>query len=205
MKLVNSTDLRQKLSTYLELVSSQGDDICISRPGGEAVLLISKRKYDALSNKSGSELFALTRLQILHMSATTQDLIDIPYAYAWSKGIYPLLNDSTQGHLKLTHEYYADDFIVSKRVVENIIDYLDECWDNPEGRTLTFYDLEDHFNSRSASSYVFDRASLLLTCRYAYLSNMFDEQFWTQLLEPMKHPSEARMITRDFKPSELRV
>jgi prevent-host-death family protein len=203
MKIVNSTDLRQKLSAYLELASSESDDICISRPGGEAVLLISKRKYDALSNKSGGELYGLTRLQILHMSATTQDLVDIPYAYAWSKGIYPLLNDSTPGHLKSSHEFCADDFIISKRVVENIIDYLDECCDKPEGSTLTFYDLEDHFNSRSASSYEFDRVSLLLTCRYAYLSDMFDEQFWTQLLEPMKHPSEARMITRDWEPSEL--
>lgn len=148
-------------------------------------------------SNTGKSLFNLQRFMILQTKINPQTSNYIPdeYAFAWYVKLYPFFNDSE------IHEDLEEFFEITKEQVDFVSKYLDDEW--LEGRTYTFYELEDKFRSRYHPENGIDRVVLLHILKYMKLQGGFDEGFWSKLLEPMKHPSEARSILREFGADDI--
>ncbi|ERS15211.1 hypothetical protein [Alloalcanivorax xenomutans] len=140
-----------------------------------------------------SALFQQQRIQIMDMAVHHGEYAD-HYLYAWYDGIYPFLDDTDGSVIRMPHEIYEDFFKIPKHKVEVVFNRLCDAFDNSEG--LTFYDLEDEYKVRESSEW--DRMEIRDICRYFYLEGCFDDELWGRLLTPMKHPSEAASIVREF-------
>lgn len=136
----------------------------------------------------GKALFNLQRFQILQTKLNPATSYQIPdaYAYAWSCKLFPLLDDCD------LHEDLQQYFTITRDQVDKITCYADEEW--LKKRYYNFYDYESYFRGVESIS----RYGLISVFRYMYLKGCFDNQFWSKLLEPMKYPSEASVITNDF-------
>lgn len=128
------------------------------------------------------------------LNPQTSDLIPDSYAYAWYMDMYPFFHDCEW------HENVKEYFSIQEEKIDTILDYLDKEW--LEKRYYTFYELENYFNVQYQHNDI-KRTDLINILRYTYLHEGFDEPFWTKLLEPMKHPGEARIITYKFDISQL--
>lgn len=138
-----------------------------------------------LSTSPGPQLFELARFQILAAAAESQNLngFSPSYVYAWDRRIFPL-HDHGGG----MPDVFADGFRVSKDRMEELASFLDDRW--LEKSNLTFYQLEDHYKVRRSGA-IWDRSELISACRYFYLCELMDTNFWHALLTPMQYPSEA--------------
>lgn len=116
------------------------------------------------------------------------------YAFAWDRDIYPLLDDGVDWH-----KPFEEQFSLSKERMEQLHDYLVKNWDNGTG--LTFYKMEDHFNSREYSP-TFSRSELVSACHYFKLHRRFDDGFWMSLLNG-DCPAEAHSVWEDFEPHDV--
>lgn len=145
-----------------------------------------------MSTDMGKTLFNLQRFMILQMAVNpaTSDRIPLDYVFAWYHKIYPFFES---GEL---HEDLTPYFEITKEQVDYLTKYLDDEWLNK--RTYTFYELEDQFNSRHSPKHGLDRLTLMNILQYIKLRGGFDDAFWSKLLEPMQHPSEAQSILSDF-------
>jgi hypothetical protein len=145
----------------------------------------------------GKAVFNLQRFQILQTKINPQTADKMPdfYAYAWSVKMFPFLDE---GGL---HEDLKEFFTVTESQANLVSDRADSEW--LEKRLYNFYEYEDYFNVRSNPVDGLDRWKLISIFRYSYLRRGFDESFWKKLLEPMKHPTEASIITSDFKREDL--
>tara|TARA_R110002033_G_scaffold17587_1_gene47653 strand:+ start:1106 stop:1597 length:492 start_codon:yes stop_codon:yes gene_type:complete len=153
-----------------------------------------------MSNQIFEALFIQQRLQILHLGVHHKKFTD-SYLYAWYNGVYPINEDSDGSVLKRPHEVYEEFFRVSKSKVDTLCEYLYKMFDN--GKVHTFYELEDEFGVSSSTNgmhlnHEWSRGDLLEICRYLHLEDSFDETFWSSLLTPGQHPTEARSIIRSF-------
>ncbi len=148
-------------------------------------------------NKLGKSLYNLQRFQILQtkLNPQTSNLIPNHYAYAWYAGVYPFLDTEE------IHEDLKEYFLVSEEQVDKITAYADKEWLNK--KLYNFYEYEQYFNVRYGNDDNIDRSALISVFRYMFLKGGFDEEFWSKLLEPMKHPIEASMITSDFDPDHI--
>lgn len=138
------------------------------------------------------QLFQLMRFQIL-AAAKTEVLggsMSKGYIFAWDAGVYPLFDDGAESHVP-----FANQFRIPREMVEELSKHLDDCW--LKKKVPTFYQLEDYYGVRLGRS-SWDRAKLINTCRYMFLKDLFDGQFWKTLLTAMDHPTEASSITRKF-------
>lgn len=140
-------------------------------------------------------LFTQMRVQILHMKASTPNLIDNAYAYAWENSIYPTFHDYDESVPDMAHENFGEQFLVSKAFVDEVIRALDE--DHGKGRSPTFYELETKFGGKG------DRMSLIKICRYSYLFGAFSNDLWESLLKPTEHPAEAGNFRKEYKISDI--
>lgn len=142
-------------------------------------------------------IFNLQRFQILQtkLNSRTSDTIPDFYAYAWCVKLYPFLDE---GEL---HEDLKNHFSITPKQVDIVTKWADDEW--LAKRLYTFYEYEDQFNVMSNPTEGLDRWKLICILRYSYLRKGFDEAFWDKLLEPMKHPTEATVITRSFDVSEI--
>ena len=145
-----------------------------------------------LETTTTRQLFVAAKFQIVTAALTPGpgDRISDAYVYAWDSEVYPMLHEAADWH-----KPFASSFPVNKEMVEQLLDYLDNLW--VRKKVPTFYKLEDHYDLRSGHT-PWDRAKLIHVCKYAYLSNTFDGDFWNTLLAPTEHPSEARSITSPF-------
>jgi hypothetical protein len=145
---------------------------------------------------TGKTLYSLQKFMILQtkLNPQTSDLIPDDYAYAWYVDLYPFFSTGEW------HENVKEHFTVKEDKVDAIIDYLDKEW--LEKHYYTFYEIEKHFQVLYERNEI-KRSHLLSILRYVYLHGGFDKQFWEKLLEPMKHPSEARIITYKFDVSDI--
>jgi hypothetical protein len=136
------------------------------------------------------QAFTLMRFQVLALGVNpqTERKLTDGYVYAWEESVYPLYDEAAPWH-----EPFADQFAIGRDAVNELGKFLDKRW--REGSVPTFYDLEDHYDVLSGSS-SWDRIRLLQVCRYMFLHRMFDDEFWNQLLAPMKHPAEASTINQ---------
>jgi hypothetical protein len=140
----------------------------------------------------GKALYNLQRFQVLQTKVNPQTSNYIPndYAYAWYAEIFPLLNEGG------FHEALEKHFKITSEQVDVITQYADSEW--LEQRYYNFYEYEKYFEVRSGNKIGIDRSVLLSVFKYMYLREAFDKDFWTKLLEPMKHPVEAQGIIRKF-------
>ncbi|MGL6368901.1 hypothetical protein ACSZNB_04035 [Aeromonas hydrophila] len=145
-------------------------------------------------NEVLNALFTQQRLQILTLAVHHGEYSDA-YLYAWYAGVYPFFEDTDGSVMRRPHEHYKEQFRISEDKVDELSLYLDQCEQNDE--IPTFYELEDHYQTRHSQS-EWSRSDLLKICRYFFLRNMWDEDFWKKVLEPMKYPSEAASIVRKF-------
>ena len=107
---------------------------------------------------------------------------------------------SLWGHPSTPQENNKDYFDINETKIDPIWDYLIKEWQSKKYHT--FYELENHFGIQHEQNGI-KRSDLIRILRYAYLVKNFDEDFWGKLLEPMKYPSEASIITYDFDVSQL--
>lgn len=145
----------------------------------------------------GKSIFNMQRFMILQtkVNPQTEDQIPDDYAFAWYVKLYPFF--SGEG----VHEELEEYFDITENQIDYVSKYIDDEW--LEERTYTFYELEEKFQCRSSPVLEIDRMALLYILKYIKLQDGFDEAFWKKLLEPMKHPSEARSIARPFTSNEI--
>lgn len=143
--------------------------------------------------KNNKPIFNLQRFQILQtkLNPETSHLIPDSYAYAWYQKLFPLLDDCE------LHEDLEECFDITKEQVDIISKRADSEW--LEKRYYTFYEYEDFFDVRYSNENNISRHTLIATFRYLYLHGTFDDVFWKTLIKPMEHPSEASLVTSDFK------
>lgn len=143
--------------------------------------------------KENKPIFNLQRFQILQtkLNPETSHLIPDAYAYAWYQKLFPLLDDCE------LHEDLEECFDITKEQVDIISKRADSEW--LEKRYYTFYEYEDFYNVRYSNEHNISRHTLIATFRYLYLHGTFDDVFWETLIKPMQHPSEASLVTSEFK------
>ena len=145
---------------------------------------------------TGKALYSLQKFMILQtkLNPQTADLLPDAYAYAWYVDLYPFLDDCEW------HTHLEDYFDINEAKILPIWDYLAKEWHSKIYHT--FYELEEHFGVQHDQNEI-KRSDLIRILRYAYLVKNFDEKFWRKLLESMKYPSEASIITDDFDVSQI--
>ena len=145
-------------------------------------------------------LFQLMKFKILSLASRDINSAKLPHAYiyAWDSGVYPLFNEGASWHTP-----FADCFSISENKVEQLSKFLDESWISK--KNLSFYELESEFgvHGSTSSSSDWSRYDLVAICRYMYLGRAFDDEFWANLLENGKCPSEAHCIARELKESDI--
>jgi hypothetical protein len=95
---------------------------------------------------------------------------------------------------------FYETYDVGFELVKEIAELLDKKWRDNE--KITFYDVENpyklggqHWNGKDV------RVDLINICRYFYLSNMFDEDFWKEFMS--NSPSEASYVTSEWSRDEI--
>lgn len=145
-------------------------------------------------------LFENMKLQLLSLFVSTNHEKNITpsYAFAWSAGIYPALDEGAHWH-----EEFTGFFRVSGDQLLKLLEFLDDCWDNK--KKMSFYDLEHHYDIHGSGrdGPLWSRHSLIAACRYLFLNDHFDTTFWESLLENGQCPVEAKIICRDFSPADV--
>jgi len=128
------------------------------------------------------------------------------YAFAIRNSVYPIQHEDRMMEDDSDAIYaslpFYDTYDVPCEQVEELATMLDEKWLAKE--KITFYGLERHYGYRSGNSSwkgTHVRVGLLHCLRYFYLQDLFDEEFWKEILSDS--PSEAKGITREFQLSEL--
>ncbi|MDX1366807.1 hypothetical protein [Pseudomonas sp.] len=144
--------------------------------------------------------FQLMRFNILSTSLANQESspFSSAYIYAWDAGVYPLFNDGADWHKPFNAQ-----FKVTESEIDELSKLLDENW--LAKKPITFYELEDHFDVKGTSytNSNWERWKLITACRYMYLQELFDTDFWASLVENGKCPSEALSICRPFKLTDI--
>jgi len=144
------------------------------------------------------QLLQTVRFNVLCAAITkgSAEALSDAYVYAWHEGVYPLFHESIQ-----LQTPFAEQFAVPRNRVNELAEFLDDRWLNKS--MPTFYKLEDHYDVRGGRGF-WDRMKLIRTCRYMFLNEMFDQEFWEALLKGSDHPSEAKSITRKFhRPDDI--
>ena len=139
-------------------------------------------------------MFNQQRLQIMNLAVHNGEYTNA-YLYAWTEGVYPIDSDTDGSVIPMPHECYEEFFKVTKEQCEKVLNFVDQQWLNK--KLYTFDELENEFGGKWDEE--FGRMSLVNIMRYAYLSDLFDEELWNQLLTPMGRPSEASYVTRKFE------
>lgn len=140
-------------------------------------------------------LFQIMRFNILSSVKADFDnsLFSTSYIYAWESSVYPLFNNGASWH-----KPFGAQFAVSESEVDELSGILDQSWNKKD--KLTFYGLEDRLGVRgSISSSRWERSKLIRACRYMYLEELFDKEFWATLTRNGDCPSEALSICRPLQ------
>ncbi|HZP11439.1 MAG TPA: hypothetical protein VFB36_03340 [Nevskiaceae bacterium] len=146
-------------------------------------------------------LFSLQRFQLLALFCNTaaERTVSASYAFAWSYGIYPLLNASAPWHKPFAHC-----FDVGHERISDLHDFLEQRFTG--GAPLSFYELEDHYRVRGSQrpGPQWTQASLINASRYLFLQQAFDAKLWEHLLGDRQCPLDAEVIAKPFAADEIR-
>jgi len=152
-----------------------------------------------LGDLSARQAYMTMKLQIVAtaIGRGSGSSISDAYLYAWANDVYPIMHDNFEWH-----KPFAAMFSVSPQMIDDLAQLLDERW--REEKPLSFYKLEDYFELRLGKS-DWNRATLMQACRYLYLEEAFDQDFWKRVLKRGDHPVEAGSITRKFDRTEMTI
>ena len=145
-------------------------------------------------------LFTIQRFQVLSLytSASAQSSVTDSYAFAWSESIYPFLNRTA-----IWHQPFEPCFAVGRSRLEELHQLLSDRW--KQKQPITFFELEElngiHGPLRPGT--LWDEEDLILACRYFYLHEEFDEEFWNGLLGNGQCPADAEVIASKFDPDDV--
>jgi antitoxin MazE len=151
---------------------------------------------------SNEALFQLMRLNILSLAANAGEgwPMHPAYVYEWQHSVYPLFDETAQ-----FHKPFADQFAVSINEVDESSKLLDEHW--MAKKRISFYKVEEalgvHGSDRSSTNW--QRWKLIRACRYMYLLDSFDKDFWEALLEKGECPTEALSLARPMTAAEIQL
>ena len=142
-------------------------------------------------------LYNLQKFQILTLftSHSATNSVTDAYAYAWDRSVFPIGQHGCDWHIP--HE---ESFKIGRDQMDALGAFLDEL--EGSGKTITFYQLEDHYNLRSGTS-EWDRMGLIFACRYFRLNGWFTEEFWKGMAGNSDCPSESHSILRDFTAKDV--
>ncbi|MFD1261639.1 hypothetical protein [Entomomonas asaccharolytica] len=142
--------------------------------------------------------FKQLRLEILAQSKVT-DNMSPAYLYAWDDSVFPILHDDEAAEFGHAINEYIDSFDISLEIVLTVVNHLNLL--AMKKKYQTFYELERSFGGKFDEQY--GRAKLISICRYLYLSDCFNSDFWNTLLDEGKHPSEASYIFYPFNKEDI--
>jgi hypothetical protein len=110
--------------------------------------------------------------------------------YAWKTRVFPFFH-----HGAGLHQPFTARFKVTEEMLDELSKFAHDRW--REKKFFTFHDLESRYHVRSGRT-KWDRSALIHACRYMYLSDSFDAEFWDTLLSDSSYPAEAKMISKQF-------
>ncbi len=142
---------------------------------------------------SDRQAFTSVKLQLM-LAAKLPDsatYISDALIFAFGHDVYPAFNSDQE----LWAEPFAECFSISKEMITSLANYLDDL--SIRNQTITFYQLEKAYQSKD-----WDRHSLIMACRYMFLSKMFFDM-WPTLLTAHEHPIEASIITKELDRAEI--
>lgn len=126
-------------------------------------------------------------LLIAKLNPNTSVLIQDSYAYAYTRRLYPFYQADHD-------DPYEAVYKITKEFVEKILKHCDDKWLKEE--KTTFYELEDKFGREY-------RGEIISVLRYAFLEQVFDRDFFENLL--VECPAEAHGLTRDFDLKDITI
>lgn len=137
--------------------------------------------------------FEIYRSQILLSSQRDDGSLKVPesYFYALMHRMHPYFHQE----FDRTDDPFINCYSVTYELIHDVITYLDDLWIKKQ-QIPTFYDLETKYGREL-------RCELIIILRYCYLNHKFDSKFFSDLLTPMEHPSEASGICQDFSADDL--
>ena len=146
-------------------------------------------------------LFSLQRFHVLALYCNTaaEQTVSASYAFAWSQGVYPLLNDSAPWH-----KPFAEYFDVGRERIAQLRELLETRASS--GAPLSFYELEDHYRIRGSRrpGPQWTQASLISATRYLFMHQAFGAAVWRRLLGEKQCPLDAEVIARPFGIEDIR-
>lgn len=110
--------------------------------------------------------------------------------YCWKRDIFPKYDNELANA-------FAEQFDVSKSMMEELWTYLWELYENKQ--KVTFYQLLEHFEVGTKTSR-WTRLLLIHACRYLCDHADFDDAFWAFMLTHA--PIEAKVITKEISDEE---
>lgn len=148
-----------------------------------------------------SKDFQMMRFNILvaALNPATREKIPDDYAFAWDRAVYPIYTENE------IVEAFEGDFKVSKDMMGDLLEKLDQHWDYGKGPGITFYELEDHFEVRKGAT-KWDRSKLIRAMKYLYLrhreTGVFDQDLFDSIVRGKGAPAEANGYMRPFNREE---
>ena len=109
------------------------------------------------------------------------------YLYAWQESVFPFLHDDEASEIGHTLNEYHESFKISLDTILTVANHLNLS--AMKKKYQTFYELERSFGGKFSEQN--GRGKLIIICRYLYLSDCFNSNFWNTLLDKSKHPSET--------------
>lgn len=148
-----------------------------------------------------SKEFQQMRFSILAASLNPATEAKIPedYVFAWDYGVYPIAN-STQ-----FSEPFVDDFEVTKEMMAELVDLLDEESNLMLGVTWNFDRLAQHFDAFHGLR-GWNVQKLTHALKYLYITNktygMFSPKFLNSVIRDKKHPNPVAQIICSYNRHE---
>ncbi|MFP3847788.1 hypothetical protein [Pseudomonas sp. W5-01] len=141
-------------------------------------------------------LYNIQKFQILSLFAndSANRTVSPAYAFAWDKNLFPVGSHGCDWH-----DAHEACFKIRKTQVDELAEFLDDL--EREGKTISFYQLEDHYDVRSGSTW--DRMDLVFVCRYFRLDGWFSEEFWKGMAGHSDCPSESHSILQDYEAKDV--
>lgn len=119
---------------------------------------------------------------------------DDSYIFAWSAGVYPAFNTAID-----MHQPYEPLFNISKCNIYELASFLEHIWN--KGEIVSFWQFEQLF--KAYINRAWNRQKLIDGCRYLYLTDFFDKNFWNNMLKGVTAEPELLAITRPLENNEL--